>query len=186
MPGDSAVPDDFLKPIEIFISYSRKDEKFRSQLVATLASLMRQGIISLWHDREITVGAEWRQAVDAHINSAQLILLLVSQDFIASDYCYNAEMRQALERHERGDARVMPIILRPVDLEGTPLAKLQALPRDGKPVTSWADRDEAFLDIARSIRLVCEDLVAPNVPLVQPPKTSNQEILTIYKGLQVY
>ena len=170
MSGDSDTPDDFLIPIEVFISYSRKDEKFRSQLVATLASLLRQGVISLWHDREITAGAEWRRGVNVHIDSAQVILLLVSPDFIASDYCYNIEMQRALERHERGDARVIPIILRSVDLHGTPFSKLQVLPRGGKPVTSWSDRDDAFLDIAHGIRLVCQDLLAPSTPSVQLPK----------------
>jgi hypothetical protein len=182
MAGDTDRPD--FKPIEVFISYAHKDEKLQSSLAAALASLQRQGLISLWHDREIAAGAEWRQEIDTHINSAQIILVLVSPDFVASDYCYDREMKRALERHEHGDARVIPIILRPVDWQGTPFGKLQALPRDGKPVTQWPDRDAAFVDIARGIRLICEELLFPKAPVVI--KTGEPEDQPIYLLRKVF
>ena len=145
-------------PIELFISYSHKDEPLREQLGTHLSLLKRQGVIDEWHDRRIGAGQEWAGAIDEHLNHAAVILLLVSADFLASDYCYDLEMTRALERHDADDARVIPVILRPVDWRGAPFAKLQALPKDGKPVTSWPDRDEAFTDIARGIRKAVEDL----------------------------
>jgi TIR domain len=144
--------------IEVFISYSHKDEKLRKKLGTHLTLLQRRGIIDQWHDRRIGAGQEWAGAIDEHLNSAAIILLLVSPDFLASDYCYDLEMKRALERHDAGDVHVIPVILRPVDLEGAPFAKLQALPRDAKPVRSWANEDEAFNDVARGIRKVAEEL----------------------------
>ena len=145
-------------PIELFISYSHKDEALREQLGTHLSLLKRQGVIDEWHDRRIGAGQEWAGAIDQHLNRADVIVLLVSADFLASDYCYDLEMTRALERHDAGDACVIPVILRSVDWRGAPFAKLQALPRDAKPVTSWPDRDEAFTDVARGIRQVVEDL----------------------------
>jgi TIR domain len=177
------------KPIEVFYSYTRKDERLQSQLDAHLSLLKHEGIINIWHKREISAGAEWRQEVDTHINSAQIILLLVTPDFLASDYAYGAEMTRAMERHERGEASVIPIILRPVDWQGAPFAKLQVLPRDGKPVTTWADRDEAFVDIARSIRLICEELIAADAPLIeiiQDSTVPDQQIQLVYKLREVF
>jgi DNA-directed RNA polymerase specialized sigma24 family protein len=147
-------------PVEVFYSYSRKDEKLRMRLEAHLEILRRQGYINAWHDRQITAGDDWAREVDTHLNSAQLILLLVSPDFIASDYCYDVEMKKALERHETGEAKVVPIILRPCKWKGTPFGKLQALPKSGRPVTRWANQDEAFLDIAEGIQKVVEELKA--------------------------
>jgi tetratricopeptide (TPR) repeat protein len=139
--------------IELFICYAREDEELRKGLEKQLRALRRQGLIEVWHDREISAGTEWEREIDKHLNSAQIILLLVSPDFMDSDYCYGIEMKQALERHERGEARVIPVILRPVYWYGEPLGKLQALPTDGKPVisSSWHNKDEAFFDVAEGI-----------------------------------
>jgi hypothetical protein len=144
--------------VEVFFSYSQKDKVLRDQLEAHLANLKRQGIIAGWHDRRITAGTEWREAIDEHLESARMILLLVSTNFLSSDYCYDIEMRRAMERHERGEARVIPVILRPCDWHTTPFGRLQALPLDGKPVSEWNSRDRAFLDIADGIRKVVAEL----------------------------
>ncbi len=101
---------------------------------------------------------EWAGEIDQHLNSAQVILLLVSASFLASDYCYDVELKRAMERHEAGEARVIPVILRPVDWHDAPFGKLQALPRNAKPVTRWTDRDEAFADVARGIRAAVESI----------------------------
>jgi hypothetical protein len=138
--------------IEVFYSYSHKDETLRDELNKHLTLLKRQGTIRDWHDREITGGQEWSGQIDRHLNSAGIILLLVSSDFIASDYCWDVEVKRALERHDAGDAAVIPVILRAVDWHSAPFGKLQAFPKDGKPVTSWANQDEAFTDIAKGIR----------------------------------
>lgn len=144
--------------VEVFYSYSHKDESLRDELLNHLSALKRQGVIANWHDRKIGAGREWKGEIDEHLDNAQVILLLISSDFLASDYCYDVEMKRAMERHEKGEARVIPVILRPVDWSGTLFAKLQALPRDAKPVTTWSNQDEAFADVARGIRAAVEDL----------------------------
>lgn len=143
-------------PLKVFISYSHADEAFRGDLVKHLSNLKRQGVISDWHDREIDAGTEWSSEIERHLNAADIILLLVSADFIASEYCYGLEMARALERHEAGEARVIPVLLRPCDWNDAPFSKLQALPAGAKPITKWADRDEAFLSVAQGIRKVTE------------------------------
>ena len=139
--------------IEVFYSYAHEDEELVKELRKHLSILKRQGVIREWYDREITAGTDWKGQLDQHLNSSGVILLLVSADFLASDYCYDVEMTRALERHDQGEARVIPVILRMVDgWQGAPFGKLQSLPTDGKPVTSWKIRDEAFADVARGIR----------------------------------
>ena len=116
-------------PTEVFFSYAHEDEPLSRELVKHLGVLKRQGVIRDWHDRKITAGTEWKGQIDQHLNSAGVILLLVSPDFIASDYCYDIEMKRALERHDKGEARVIPVILRPVDgWHAAPFGKLR-LPR---------------------------------------------------------
>ncbi|MDD4651984.1 MAG: right-handed parallel beta-helix repeat-containing protein [Methanothrix sp.] len=146
--------------IEVFISYSHNDEALKKELENHLSSLKRQGLISTWYDRKIGAGEEWKGQIDSHLNSAQIILLLVSSDFMASDYCIDIEMIRALERQEFGQAHVIPIILRPVDWQDAPFGKLQALPTNAEPIISrkWGCRDEAFVDVAKGIRSVVESL----------------------------
>jgi hypothetical protein len=136
----------------IFYSYSHKDESLRGQLEAHLSALRRQGEIAEWHDRQIVAGSDWARDIDAHLDSADIILLLLSADFIASDYCWSVEMRRALQRHESGEAVVIPIILRPVDWQIEPLSRLQAVPRDGRAVTRYRNRDEAWTEVVKGIR----------------------------------
>jgi hypothetical protein len=124
----------------LFFSYSHVDEDLRDQLETHLSGLRRQGIISSWHDRRITAGEDFGAAIDSQINAANVILLLVSPDFIASDYCYEREMKRALERHQQGDARVIPVILRPCDWHDLPFGKLLTTPKDGRPITMWPNR----------------------------------------------
>lgn len=144
--------------IAAFISYSHKDEALLDQLKPHLATLKRQGLIQTWDDRQIVGGSEWAEAIARNLETADIILLLVSADFIASDYCWGIELQRAIARHESSSARVIPIILRPVDWEDTPFRRLQALPKGGKPVTEWENLDTALVDIARGIRKVVEEL----------------------------
>src|SRR5437763_778051 len=116
--------------VKIFFCYAHEDEALLNKLKAHLRPLQRQGLIDVWHDRNITAGTEWEQQITQHLNTAQVILLLISSDFMNSDYCYSIEMKQAIERHERGEARVIPIILRPVYWKKAPFGKIQALPQD--------------------------------------------------------
>ena len=153
-----------LAPVSIFYSYAHKDESLRDELDTHLALLQRTGLLSEWHDRQIQPGRHWAEEISAHIEHADLILLLVSADFIASDYCWSQEMTRALERHKAGEARVVPIILRPVDWQIAPFATLQALPTNATPVTSWPDRDAAWTDVAKGIRRVIEGTAAEPLP----------------------
>jgi hypothetical protein len=134
--------------VEVFISYSHRDDELRAQLETHLAMLKRKGVVRGWSDRRITAGQEWDKQIDRHLESADIILLLVSPDFLASDYCYDIEVTRAMQRHEGGGARVVPIILRHCDdWQSAPFGKLQALPKDARPVTDWPDRDKAFADV---------------------------------------
>jgi hypothetical protein len=143
-------------PVEVFFSYSHKDKALRDELEEHLSLLRRQGILSGWHDRQILPGQEWAGEIDEHLVSARVILLLVSPSFLASDYCYDIEMRRALERHEQGKAVVIPVIIRPCDWRSGAFAKLAALPANWVAVTSWANRDEAWTDVAQGIRRAVE------------------------------
>lgn len=140
----------------VFFSYSHKDEALRDQLEIQLAMLKRQGIIETWHDRRIVAGQELDGAISDELLRADIVLLLVSPDFLASDYCYDREMGVAMERHEKGEAVVIPVILRPCDWHPAPFGKLRATPNDAKPVTQWPDRDLAMLDVVKDIRKAAE------------------------------
>ena len=140
----------------IFFSYSHKDEVFRNELEAHLALLKHEGLVEAWHDRRIVAGDVVDDAIFSQLETADVILLLVSSDFINSHYCYSREMARAMERHHAGQARVIPVILRHCDWSRAPFGKLLAVPRDGKPVASWPDRDEALADVARQIRRAVE------------------------------
>ena len=138
--------------VEVFISYSHADEKLRQKLENHLALLRREGFVSVWHDRRIVPGEQWAAEIDAHLESAGIVLLLVSASFIASDYCWDVEVKRAVERHDAGDCRVIPVILSPCDWQSAPFGQIQGLPRDAKPITTWRNRDEAFTDVAKGIR----------------------------------
>ena len=147
---------------KIFCSYSHKDEKYREELETHLALLARRGAIDVWHDRLIRPGQDWAHEIDHNLEHANLVLLLVSADFLASQYCYGIEMSRALEQAQAGTTRVVPILVRKCDVQGAPFAALQWLPTGSKPVKNWTDRDSAWTDVARGIRKVVEEIGAPS------------------------
>jgi hypothetical protein len=144
--------------LTLYYSYAAADEKLQQKLETALALLRRQGDIQDWHKRKITAGQDRIQEVDAHLNAAKIILLLVSADFLASDDLYEVEMTRAMERHVSGEARVIPIILRPCDWQAAPFGSLQELPRDGKAISEWSSRNAAFTETAKEIRQVISSL----------------------------
>ncbi|WP_086662275.1 TIR domain-containing protein [Lentzea kentuckyensis] len=158
--GPSAVrpaPTEPGRGMTMFISYSHRDEALRRELETHLSALRWEGAVEGWHDRRIQPGQEWSGEIDANLEAADLILLLISADFLASDYCRDIEMERAMQRHREHTARVVPIILRPCDWRGFPFAELQGLPQDGVPITAHADRDAAFTEVVRGIRAVAEE-----------------------------
>ena len=132
----------------------------KDELVVHLATLKRQGKISAWQDRDIEAGTEWDAEIQQALDSADIILLLITPQFLASDYCFDLEMQRAVHRHDEGTARVIPIIVKPCDWQGTPFSKLQVVPKDAKPITKWDDQDEAFLNVVQGIRKAVESLHA--------------------------
>lgn len=149
---------DKTRPLRLFYSYSHDDEHIRMSLEKHLAILKRQNLIEPWHDRCITPGTKLSEKIMNEIDRADIILLLVTSSFIASDYCYHKEMDRALFRHNNNEARVVPIIVRAVDWEDAPFSNLLALPTDGKPVKSWRDEDEAWVDVTKGIRKVIYEM----------------------------
>lgn len=146
-------------PLKLFFSYSHEDEAFKNKLNKHLKMLQRLNVISAWQDRDISAGSEWEEEILGNLEAADIILLLVSDNFLASDYCWDKEMERALQRHAEGTARVIPIILKPVDgWYQAPFGKLQALPKDAKPISSWSNEDEAYTNIAAGIRKVAENM----------------------------
>ncbi len=143
---------------KIFFSYSHADEELADMLQKHLATMKNNGLITTWHDRCLRAGDDFSHEIDKNLNDADVILLLISSDFIASGYCYEIEMAKAIERHEAGEARVIPVILRSCDWHETPFGKLLAAPKDGEPVSKWPDLDEAFLDVANAIKTVIKKL----------------------------
>ncbi|MEA5626554.1 SUMF1/EgtB/PvdO family nonheme iron enzyme [Nostoc sp. UHCC 0251] len=145
--------------VRVFISYSHKDEHLRDSLATHLSNLQWQGIIFSWHDRQLTAGTEWDDKIKTELESADIILLLISPDFIASKYCRDVEIPMALQRHESKQAYVVPVILRPFRWSDAPFAKLQAFPKDARAVTTWVNQDEAFVSVVEGIETVAQQIL---------------------------
>ena len=142
--------------MRVFIAYSHKDYWALERLHTHLAMLNREGQIDTWFDREILAGGNLDKEIFRMLKECNLFLLLVSPDFLASDYCYENEMKQALERYHRGNAHVVPIIVEPCDWGASPLSALKAVPRDGKPISTWTNHNNAFVDIVMELRRIIE------------------------------
>jgi TIR domain-containing protein/NB-ARC domain-containing protein len=160
-------------PVKVFLSYAHKDERLQQKLLAQMSLLKRQGLISTWYDRQIVPGTNWAKEIDQHLELASLILFLISPDFMASDYCSQIEVKRALERDALGEARVIPIVLRPTDWETAHFAHLQALPTNAKAITTWSNQDTAFKNVAVGIRAAIQDLTL-RLPSTTPPANGNQ------------
>lgn len=145
-------------PVKIFFCYAHKDIKMLNELKKHLKGLQKNGVIESWCDQNISAGTEWESEIIRQLNAAQIILLLISADFMDSDHCYGVEMKRAIERHERGEARVIPVILRPVYWQYEVFSKLQPLPTEGRAITKWSIRDEAYKDITEGIAEVIKEL----------------------------
>ncbi len=145
------------KAASVFVSYAREDEQLRNKLSDHLGGLRYGGYISEWSDGQIVAGQEWAPEILRQLDAADIILLLVTSSFLGSEFIGRIELARALERHRRGEAIVIPVILKPADWQSAGLKGLQALPKDGKAVNTWSDPDTAYLDIARGLRRTVDE-----------------------------
>lgn len=175
--------------MEVFCSYSHKDEQYRREFETHIALMKRQNLIQIWQDRKIIAGEDWAGEIDVHLNSADIVALFVSADFLASDYCYEKEMMRAMERHNTEKVPVVPVIVRQCDWHDAPFGKLQPIPTNGKPVTSWDNTDEAWTEVAKllkvTVRTVLERVLeaaeqdrAKDVRLPSKPEIQGPEVTT--------
>ena len=150
-------------PLKVFCCYAREDQEMFTQLRKHLAPLWRQGQIMILSDVNLNAGVEWEKELHKYLESAEVVLLLISPDFMDSDYCYT-EMGRAIARHDEGSAVVIPILLRPTFRQNASFAKLQIIPTQAKPVTSWPNQDDAFHDITEHINRVISELSSDSRP----------------------
>jgi len=158
-----------MRTVEVFFAYAHEDELWRGHLDKHLSALRRQKRIATWHDYNITPGTERLAEINTHLSTAQIIVLLISPDFLSSDQCWSL-LKRAIKRHNTGAARVIPIIVRPVDWEKTPFAKLQALPRNGNAISLWDNIDEPMAEVAKEIRKIIE-IIQKQLSLSSAPET---------------
>ena len=135
-------------------------EEFRSHLKA----LERVGLVASWHDRLISAGTEWKGEIDENLNQADVILLLISASFVESEYCFDIELNRALTRHANKEALVVPVLIRPVVWHDLPFAKLQSLPSDGQPVSTWHNKDLAWVDVTEGLKAAIREFQSRKKP----------------------
>ncbi|HMX37976.1 MAG TPA: toll/interleukin-1 receptor domain-containing protein [Ferruginibacter sp.] len=148
------------RKLKVFLSYSHEDENMKNILDKNLVMLKRSDKIDVWQDRAIKAGEVWDEQIRRELEAADIILLLISVDFNNSQYIWNKELKTAMERHERGEARVIPIILRTCEWSEMPYAKLQALPTNAKPISSFTDTDVAYTEVAKGIRMLVDHMLS--------------------------
>ncbi|WP_269715500.1 toll/interleukin-1 receptor domain-containing protein [Caulobacter sp. NIBR2454] len=161
----------------IFISYSHADERVLDRLHKHLAMLQRDGLVSAWHDRAILPGDQLDEGIANQLDTSDVFVALVSADYLASNYCYETEFERALLRSERGDLRIVPVIVEPCDWLSSPFQKFMALPKDGKPISEWTNANTAFLDVVTGLRRLVDaapDLKAAGVPASQQGEPSRR------------
>lgn len=170
--------------MRVFISYSHRDSNALDRLHVHLASLRRDKLIQQWFDREILAGADLDRQISEQLETSDIFLLLVSPDFLASDYCIDRELARALERHDEGTARVIPVIIEPCDWKMSKLGNLKAVPQDGKPVSEWTNTNNAYLDIVSEIRRILKDPL-PHSTMVSLPDEIGQKNATYTRGYRL-
>jgi hypothetical protein len=167
--------------VEIFCSYShaRPDEALRAAFAKSMTVWVRNKIVRIWHDGRIPAGDNWASNIDEHLNSADIVVLLVSPDFLSSDFCYEKEMGRAFERMKNNKALVVPIIVRECSWEETPIAGIQALPEKGKPVTLWTNRDQAWKNVADSLARRAREVLDRKIHIL----LDQQQATSIYQQI---
>jgi hypothetical protein len=162
--------------IKVFISYSHKDEQHKDSLDEHLAMLKRNCVIDAWHDRKIVAGEKWAEEISENLEQSELILFLISSSFLASDYCFSNEMQRAIAMHEEGRAQLIPILIRPCDWASSELSKFQAVPKDAKPISTWTNHDEAWLDAICGIKRHLEKFQSTSPRVIAKPNTGTYKV----------
>jgi hypothetical protein len=152
------MPDEQVTGARIFISYAHEDEDLKNELDKHLKVLKRSAKVEVWSDRQIVAGQEWDDSIMVELHRANIILLLISVDFNASDFIWDKELAVAMDRHKEGTARVVPVILRKCDWQSLPYAALQALPKNATPITEYPDRDAAYTEVARGVEQLVDHI----------------------------
>ena len=164
------VPDAITQRVQgglcrVFVSYAHLDEAERVRLDVHLAPLVREGLIDLWNNRAITPGSDWQRDIESELACADIVVLLVTADFVASVYCFEKELAEALRRHREDGVRIVPVIVKPVDFANMPFGRFQAFPRDLKPISMWDNPDAAWLEVAQGVRRAVEDIDRSRTPV---------------------
>jgi hypothetical protein len=171
-----------MKKLKVFCSYSHRDAKLLDRLDGHMSSLRMSQVVDTWKDGMIKAGSDWRKEIVDALEAADVILLLISSDFLKSDFCQSIELKRALERHETDRTLIIPILLRPCDIMGTVLEQFQCIPKGAKPVTEWANRDRAFVDIVERIRTALSDFEPTQTGGVVPPTANVRSTLNRVLG----
>lgn len=174
-----------VRRMRLFYSYSSLDEAFRRELEAHLSLLKREGVLDAWSFRDIEAGNDWQQKIDIHLDSADLTLLLVSPQFIASRYCWEIEMTRAVERAARRQTILVPIIIRPCDWRTAPFARFQALPENAKPISLWRPRDLGWANVASGLRKLIKQDAEVDRLLTTPERTLQQDTNALEYARQI-
>lgn len=156
--GSESIPTMPGKIPTFFISYAYKDMEFKNELQNHLSGLKRMQLIKDWEGRAILPGEEWEEEIRQKLEQAEVVLFLVSSDFLASDYIHDVEIKKTFERYAQGKVRIIPIIVRPCDFKSLAINRYQALPDGAKAISLWPNRDEAYLNIVNRIREVIKQL----------------------------
>jgi hypothetical protein len=169
------------KGLKAFISYSHLDEPALERLKKHMAMLKRDGSIVEWFDQKIMPGGDIDAEISAHLQECELFIPLVTADFLDSKYCYERELARALARHEEGTMRVLPVIVQACDWKASPLGKIKALPKDGKPIADWTNENNAWLDVISQLRRVIEEVFAAPSKLRDNTSTAKSPLTPKYR-----
>lgn len=167
--------------LDVFYCYAHEDQLFRDQLEQHLSNLKRFYHLRTWSAHQIAPGENWQSVLEEKLQTADLIFLLISPAFMASDYCYTKEMDHALARHNRGEARAIPILLRPVHWKNAPFSTIQMLPKGALPVASWHNSDDAFYSIVLGIEEIIENLLSSRRSQPSPAMRRSEEVSSSYQ-----
>jgi TIR domain-containing protein len=149
----------------VFVSYARVDERYRKRLNVHLAPLVRAGLIDVWSDRTIAAGADWERDIQRELATADIVILLVTPNFVASEHCFERELPEAMRRHAEEGLRILPVLVKSVDLVNLPIGRFQGLPTDLRPISAWRETDDAWLQVAAGVRRAAEEVRAARVLL---------------------